>query len=251
MSTLELVRFRFRNQDPTALAASTTWLEQQPGFQSRIVASDDAGHTVDLVLWDDAASAARAAGAFPQAAEVQSFLESIDRTSVTMEHLGVVAGRPVADLRSLTLAQLGQARAFFAKSTDVLKEEHSSFRPTPEMMSVACQVAHVAITINWFVDGVFGAGFDLDFERLDREAAAFDSLTAARACLADAFELASARFGAAGEAELAACLPPNPILPQKPRFTVAASIAEHTAHHRGALTVYARVLGLVPEMPYS
>src|SRR5690606_358684 len=131
-----------------------------------------------------------------------------------------------------------------------LNEEHSGFRPTPEMMSVATQVAHVAITINWFVEGAFGPGFDLDFEKLDREAAAFDSLTAARACLADAFELAKARFGAAGEAELSACLPPNPILPHKPRFTLAASIADHTAHHRGALTVYARLLGLVPEMPY-
>jgi len=27
-------------------------------------------------------------------------------------------------------------------------------------------------------------------------------------------------------------------------------MVEHTAHHRGALTVYSRVLGKVPAMPY-
>jgi uncharacterized damage-inducible protein DinB len=26
---------------------------------------------------------------------------------------------------------------------------------------------------------------------------------------------------------------------------------EHTAHHRGALTVYSRLLGKVPPMPYG
>ena len=31
---------------------------------------------------------------------------------------------------------------------------------------------------------------------------------------------------------------------------VVSAITDHTAHHRGALTVYARVSGLVPPMPY-
>ena len=35
-----------------------------------------------------------------------------------------------------------------------------------------------------------------------------------------------------------------------PRFGIAPSIAEHTAHHRGALSVYSRTLGLTPAMPY-
>ena len=35
-----------------------------------------------------------------------------------------------------------------------------------------------------------------------------------------------------------------------PRFGIAPSIVEHTAHHRGALTVYSRTLGLTSAMPY-
>jgi uncharacterized damage-inducible protein DinB len=35
-----------------------------------------------------------------------------------------------------------------------------------------------------------------------------------------------------------------------PRFAITNALTDHTAHHRGALTVYARLLGLVPPMPY-
>ena len=33
-------------------------------------------------------------------------------------------------------------------------------------------------------------------------------------------------------------------------MAIISTITDHTAHHRGALTVYARVSGLVPPMPY-
>ncbi len=35
-----------------------------------------------------------------------------------------------------------------------------------------------------------------------------------------------------------------------PRFAIFSAITDHTAHHRGALTVYARLKGIVPPMPY-
>jgi uncharacterized damage-inducible protein DinB len=35
-----------------------------------------------------------------------------------------------------------------------------------------------------------------------------------------------------------------------PRLAVFVAIADHTAHHRGALAVYARLNGIVPPMPY-
>jgi uncharacterized damage-inducible protein DinB len=35
-----------------------------------------------------------------------------------------------------------------------------------------------------------------------------------------------------------------------PRYAIVSALTDHTAHHRGALTVYARLLGLVPPMPY-
>ena len=35
-----------------------------------------------------------------------------------------------------------------------------------------------------------------------------------------------------------------------PRSAIFGAITDHTAHHRGALTVYARLLGKTPPMPY-
>ena len=36
----------------------------------------------------------------------------------------------------------------------------------------------------------------------------------------------------------------------QPVSDVFWGLVDHTAHHRGALTVYARLLGKVPPMPY-
>jgi uncharacterized damage-inducible protein DinB len=33
-------------------------------------------------------------------------------------------------------------------------------------------------------------------------------------------------------------------------MAIFGAITDHTAHHRGALTVYARLNGIVPPMPY-
>jgi len=35
-----------------------------------------------------------------------------------------------------------------------------------------------------------------------------------------------------------------------PRMAMIGAITDHTAHHRGALTVYARLNQVVPPMPY-
>jgi uncharacterized damage-inducible protein DinB len=36
----------------------------------------------------------------------------------------------------------------------------------------------------------------------------------------------------------------------EPRISILFGILEHTAHHRGALSVYTRLCGKVPLMPY-
>ena len=51
--------------------------------------------------------------------------------------------------------------------------------------------------------------------------------------------------------ELRASLPPGPIMGGVPREAFVNGLADHTAHHRGALTVYSRLLGKVPDMPYA
>jgi hypothetical protein len=63
-----------------------------------------------------------------------------------------------------------------------------------------------------FIEGAFGAGWDMNFE-------AFIAKTRAVATLEEA--------------------------------TAWLDIADHTAHHRGSLAVYARLPGRVPPMLYS
>ena len=41
------------------------------------------------------------------------------------------------------------------------------------------------------------------------------------------------------------------IMTGAPKMSVVGGIVDHTAHHRGALAVYARLLGKEPKMPYA
>ena len=93
-------------------------------------------------------------------------------------------------------------------------------------------------------------GFDMDFEKAAVETTRVTSLQAARAALNAAFERATEAFGRLSDEELSRKLPPNPIMGEVPLTAVISALVDHTAHHRGALTVYARLRGKVPAMPY-
>jgi uncharacterized damage-inducible protein DinB len=119
------------------------------------------------------------------------------------------------------------------------------------MYTAAQLVAHVAQTVDWFVQGAFAAGgFDLDFERMDKEVRAVTSLAAARAWMERACAAAVTAIQSKDEAAWNEPLPPGPIMGGQPRSSVLGAVMDHTAHHRGALSVYTRLLGKVPPMPY-
>jgi uncharacterized damage-inducible protein DinB len=147
--------------------------------------------------------------------------------------------------------EIESAREYFNRSTRNLAEENSTFAPAPGMMTAAQQVAHVAQTIEWFLEGAFSPeGFRLDFEEQAKVVMGCTSLAAARAWFEKAVDAAKSAVAARNDAELLAPLPPGPIMSGAPRFAIFGAITDHTAHHRGALTVYARMKGIVPPMPY-
>lgn len=149
------------------------------------------------------------------------------------------------------IAELKSTKEFFDRSTRCLTEEDSAFAPTEGTWTVAQHVAHVAQTVDWFAEGVFRPeGFDMDFEKLTQDILKVRSLQAARDWLDAAFARAADKVGAQSAEALAQPLPPNPILGEIPRWLFFSAIIDHTAHHRGALTIYARLLGRVPAMPY-
>jgi uncharacterized damage-inducible protein DinB len=148
--------------------------------------------------------------------------------------------------------QLLASKEFFDRSSGVLTEADSEFRPQAGMMTAAQQVAHTAQTLDWFIEGASRPeGFDLDFEKHAQALAAVTSLAAARQSLDSAYTSAIQFLRSRSPEDLARPLPPGPVMGGLPIGAIVWAMVEHSAHHRGALTVYSRLLGKVPPMPYG
>jgi uncharacterized damage-inducible protein DinB len=147
---------------------------------------------------------------------------------------------------------LKQSLQYFSRTCSVFKEEDARYAPMPGQFSVAQHVAHVAQTIDWFVEGAFRpSGFDLDFAAHHAAVRRVESLPEAFTWLARSVDAATSDLGSRSEAELMAPMAAGPVMGGEPRVAIIGAIAEHMAHHRGALSVYARLLGYAPPMPYS
>lgn len=148
--------------------------------------------------------------------------------------------------------QLRSVQRFFLNTVGCLDDGDSGFAPRSGMFTVAQQVAHVAQTVDWFVEGAFRPeGFDLDFETHMREAFRQRSLKEGLELFDRSMNNAVSVIGAKSDAELTVPLPSGPVMGGAPRLAIVGGIADHTAHHRGSLAVYARLLGKEPKMPYG
>ena len=153
--------------------------------------------------------------------------------------------------KSHFLKELRASKEFFDRSTRELEEADSTFAPSAGVMTAAQQVAHVASTVEWFMDGATNPkGFDLDFENHKKKYETVTSLKVAREWLERAFQRACSWVENAKESDLTVSMPPGEIMGGEPRTSALLGIIEHTAHHRGALTIYARLRGKIPPMPY-
>jgi uncharacterized damage-inducible protein DinB len=147
---------------------------------------------------------------------------------------------------------IAQSRRFFNATLSVFREDDSEYAPVAGSYTVAQQVAHVAQMVEWFVAGGFrDVGFDLDFAAREEAVRAIASLARARDWYERAIAACIANLDAQTPERMLEALPEGPILPGEPRAAVVGAICEHTAHHRGSLAVYARLLGHVPPVPYS
>jgi len=149
------------------------------------------------------------------------------------------------------IRQLETARKLFGTTTSVFESADAGFTPEPALYTVAGHTAHVADSIEWFVEGAFGGGWDMNFEALIARARAVTTLEEATEWLDRAFANAMEVVGRASEEELVEPMADGPILGGLPRMAVINEIVDHTAHHRGSLAVYARILGKAPPMLYS
>jgi uncharacterized damage-inducible protein DinB len=155
------------------------------------------------------------------------------------------------NLKQTLVPQLRSSLKYFQATASTFTEEDSGFAPQPELFTVAGHVAHAADSVDWFVEGAFGEGWNMDFEGMIAAVKAVTSLDEANAWLERAYEAAIAAIESATEEELLASIADKRIMGGAPRYAIVNSISDHSAHHRGALTVYARLTGKTPKMPYS
>ena len=147
--------------------------------------------------------------------------------------------------------QLEAVQTYFEKTVSCFEAEDAEFAPQDGLFTVSQQIAHTAQTIEWFFEGAFRPqGMNMGFEELEAEVRAITSLEDAMAWMRSACQEALAAI--AGSAPESWDEPiRGEIMAGMPRRAILSGIADHTAHHRGALSVYARLLDRVPPMPYG
>ena len=147
--------------------------------------------------------------------------------------------------------ELALSQQFLKTTLGTFDEADSGFAPQPDLFTVAGHVAHAAGTVEWFLEGAFGDGWDMDFDGHIAQAKAVTSLQEAVAWIDRAYGQAIDVIGSASDEELFAPIADTRIMEGAPRAAIVSAINDHSAHHRGALSVYARLLGKEPVMPYA
>ncbi len=170
-------------------------------------------------------------------------------------------------------------KQFFRRTLQAFEEQDAAFQPRPEMLSVAGHIHHVIAGLELFLAGVFpamerfqgrewrsrrgegqtwlglGPGFtSMEWTKVSNEdLSGADGGEAPLAFALRAFEetmdLAAELYGQLSRQELLMMLPENPIQLRTPQEALEIML-DHTAHHRGALAQYARLLDREPKIPY-
>jgi uncharacterized damage-inducible protein DinB len=138
---------------------------------------------------------------------------------------------------------------------NILKDfrpEHGHFKPTEEMRTVGQQIKHITLTTKFYYETVFGSGFTMSFQEYKEEMKKLIGLEDAIKDLDEIHNKAVSLVEDKTEEEMKAPLPSNnPMLGEGTLENVIIRNIDHTAHHRGALTVYLRLLGIKPEIIYA
>lgn len=104
-ATIEMVSFKLASgsSEQAFLETNTAvenWVVKQPGFQYRALTKQPNGTWIDLVFWESLESAQQAGNAFMAAQEPKAMMAFIDKETVTMQHLPVLAARPCEQLEN-------------------------------------------------------------------------------------------------------------------------------------------------------
>jgi uncharacterized damage-inducible protein DinB len=148
------------------------------------------------------------------------------------------------------IEQLKTQQSFLMNTISCFSEDDSSFKPKDELFTVAQHLGHTAETITWFFEGAFGKGFDMNFENYEEKMKKYTSFNECVELYNKNTNDAIAKIESLSEEELYAPIE-GEIMKGAPKLAIIYGLGDHTAHHRGALSVYARLLDKTPKMPYS
>ncbi|MBC7982537.1 MAG: DinB family protein [Candidatus Obscuribacterales bacterium] len=193
---------------------------------------------------------------------------------------GKAAFRMISGIMGGNLAamRLQRHKEFFHHTVDCFEEQDGPFKPRSNMLSVTGQIHHVTGGIELFLSGLVLSldrfngiqlvsrrapaaqwiGLKEGFSNLawtalsnkDADATTYpQSFENALRGFDETIDLAADIFGQLTPEELVLPLSENPMGIKNPMY-VLEMLIDHTAHHRGALAQYARLLGKEPNFPY-
>lgn len=139
-----------------------------------------------------------------------------------------------------------------------IPEERYGFKATPDVMSVAQILAHIAVNPDWQMEvhgpnGLSHIGF-AEFEATRQKRAAAEQALKTKDDVLRALKEGGLKFAAfleqLPESTLSSIVSfPAPIQPSsKTRFEMLLGVKEHEMHHRGQLMLIQRLLGQVPPL---
>ena len=157
--------------------------------------------------------------------------------------------------------EMAEAFRTVRKNTITIAEEipaeKYSFRPAAESRSVGELLAHMAVSPMWQIDVHGSHAAHISYEMFGRRmasAAAAERALASKEDILEALRSDGERFAAflAGVTDETLAedvsFPPPIQPPTKLRFEMLLGVKEHEMHHRAQLTVYQRMLGIVPHL---
>ncbi len=151
--------------------------------------------------------------------------------------------------KDFLIYELQNSLKFFLTVVSGFHESDSDYAPQTGVYTVAAQIEHAALTVEWFIDGAFGSGFNMDFEEHDRTAREAKSISQSVDHLKKTFAKLVMLIETNDLAVFQESLPEGSPM-EGPKYGVLFGVIDHTAHHRGALSQYLRSMGKVPPMPY-
>lgn len=154
-------------------------------------------------------------------------------------------------MKKRVIGHLKSQEKFFLNTISCFTDADSGFRPDKKMYTIAQHIGHAAETIEWFVEGVFVRNeFDMNFENYSERVKKYTSFDECVNYFKEATAKGIEIIDKVSDSELLAPITAQ-IMTGDPKMDVVWAITDHTAHHRGVLAVYARLLGKVPQMPYG